>query len=153
VERAATDISRLLEQVLSILHREFTNPRESRPVNMQIQGNIGTPMVDPKLVAQALLELLRNAMQAQPKTGIHVAVRWEGESRRLVIEVHDDGLGMDAYALEHAMDPFFSAKPAGRRLGLGLARARQNALAQGGDIELRSTPDQGTTAVLTLAVP
>jgi putative nucleotidyltransferase with HDIG domain len=153
VERVATDISRLLEQVLTVLHREFTNPRESRPINMQMQGNIGTPMIDPKLVSHALLELLRNAMQAQPKTAIHVAVRWEGESRRLVIEVRDDGLGMDPYTLEHAMDPFFSAKPAGRRLGLGLARARQNALAQGGDIELRSTPDKGTTAVLTLAVP
>jgi signal transduction histidine kinase len=151
-ERTATEIARLVEQTLGTLHREITHPRDLKPIEMHIQGDIGELAVDPKLVAQALLELLRNAMEAQPKSAVRVTVRWERDSKRLVIEVRDDGLGMDAYTLEHAMDPFFSAKPAGRRLGLGLARARQNALAHEGDLELRSTLERGTTAVLTVKV-
>jgi two-component system sensor histidine kinase RegB len=57
---------------------------------------------------------------------------------------------MDAHTLSHATDPFFSAKAAGRQVGMGLSRVAQLAEAHGGRIDLRSTPGRGTTATLTL---
>lgn len=58
---------------------------------------------------------------------------------------------MTPRAREHAFDPFFSEKPAGRGLGLGLTRARQAIEAHGGEIVLASQEGEGTT--VTIALP
>lgn len=57
---------------------------------------------------------------------------------------------MSARALQHAFDPFFSEKPAGRRTGLGLTRARRLVELHGGEIVLQSPPGQGTTVTIIL---
>ena len=62
-----------------------------------------------------------------------------------------EGSVLSAEQLEHACDPFFSARDSGRSRGLGLAKARQYARLHGGDLTLVSTPDHGTTA--TIAIP
>jgi signal transduction histidine kinase len=69
-----------------------------------------------------------------------------------VIHVADDGEGMDGRTLSHAFDPFFSAKPAGRQVGMGLSRAQQLIAAHGGRIDLASQPGKGTTATLILPI-
>jgi len=60
---------------------------------------------------------------------------------------------MSSTALQHAFDPFFSEKPAGRRTGLGLTRARRLAEGMGGRITLRSEMGKGTVATLELPTP
>ena len=69
----------------------------------------------------------------------------------LRILVTDDGDGMDRHTLRHALDPFFSNKPAGRQVGMGLPRAQQLAAAHGGSVGLRS--EAGTGTVATLLIP
>ena len=64
----------------------------------------------------------------------------------------DDGVGMNEETLAHAFDPFYSSRPAGRRTGLGLARARRLVELNGGVIEIDSTPGEGTTARIVLPV-
>ena len=70
--------------------------------------------------------------------------------RTLLIQVTDDGDGMDPHTLRHAPDPFFSAKPAGRQVGMGLPRAQQLAGAHGGSVRLRSEAGRGTVATLMI---
>jgi len=106
--------------------------------------------VDGQMIASALRELLLNAVQANPKTMVHVEMRLIIGERAVLISVVDDGDGMDSHTLTHALDPFFSAKPAGRRVGMGLPRAQQWIVAHGGSLELRSTQSQGTVATFTL---
>ena len=91
-------------------------------------------------------------MQSNPKGAVHLNAFADAESESLVIQVTDDGDGMDGRTLSHAFDPFFSAKPAGRQVGMGLPRAQQLVTAHGGRIDLDSKPDEGTTATLTLPI-
>jgi len=68
----------------------------------------------------------------------------------VVVSVTDHGPGMTPEVLEHALDPFFSHRPAGRGRGLGLSRAYSLTLSNGGRLWLESTPGAGTTVFVEL---
>ena len=61
------------------------------------------------------------------------------------------GAGLTDHVLRHAFDPFFSARPAGRQPGLGLARARRAVEAHGGELTLVNTPGGGALATIWLS--
>jgi C4-dicarboxylate-specific signal transduction histidine kinase len=97
---------------------------------------------DPAMVEQALINLLRNAMDAlagQPAPQVEVDCRLEGE--QVVITVADNGAGVDPALLDRIFVPFFTTKPGGS--GVGLSLVRQIALAHGGQIEALRGPSGG----------
>jgi signal transduction histidine kinase len=79
---------------------------------------------------------------------VHAA--FDPYSSRVVVTVSDDGCGMDEETVKRAFDPFFSSKRAGRRRGMGLAKALRWVEASGGSIRLESRPGAGTRAILLL---
>lgn len=97
---------------------------------------------------QALIALLRNAFDASGADQ-RVTMRIE-EADGLRLEVIDHGRGMDETEKARAGEPFFSTKPAGAGLGLGLFLVRAFADQMGGTFRLRSTPGAGTSAILEL---
>jgi putative nucleotidyltransferase with HDIG domain len=109
-------------------------------------------MVDGGQVAGALAEVIDNALQAtDPKAGrLSVQAAYDPYSARVVVTVTDNGCGMDEATAKRAFDPFYSNKPAGRRRGLGLAKALRWVEASGGSIRLESRPGEGTRAILLL---
>ncbi len=105
---------------------------------------------DPDLLAAAIDELLRNAVEAKGSTHIELRVQTDPSDGRLKIEVRDNGEGLDEHTLKHAFDPFFSCRPAGRQPGLGLSRARRSVDAHGGRITLANGPRGGAVATIWL---
>ncbi|MCX5662657.1 MAG: HDOD domain-containing protein [Planctomycetota bacterium] len=151
--RQQTDMGILLDEALKRVAREVRETRDGgkgAPVDLKIKSKLPVVRLDPDQISQAIAELILNAVQAQPKTGVQVIVQADKTAKQLTIQVVDDGVGMDGHTLAHAMDPFFSSKPAGRRIGMGLPRAQQLVSTHSGWIQLRSAPGVGTTATLTL---
>ncbi len=107
-------------------------------------------LLDRELVSMALAEAITNALEASHGTPVEVRVQSESPDGRLLIEVEDKGTGMSPKTLQHAFDPFYSDKPAGRQTGLGLSRARRLMELHEGEITLRSTPGRGTVATFAL---
>jgi signal transduction histidine kinase len=68
----------------------------------------------------------------------------------LVIDVADDGTGMDRATMRRALDPFYTTKAPGKGAGLGLPLARELAERHGGSLTLRSARGAGTTVTLRL---
>jgi len=145
--RRLTSIESLLPQTIGQIRQDLPLPQRDLPINLCIQNDLPSLSIDQGQISDAVRELLLNAIQAGPATSIQVNVR---AGHDLIIAVSDDGPGMDMHAVSHALDPFFSAKAAGRRAGMGLPRAQQWAAAHGGTIDLRSEQGRGTTATLTI---
>ncbi len=108
--------------------------------------------VDRQQIADALAEILANAIQATAahtgRLSIHAAL--DPYSQCVVVTIVDNGCGMDDHALKHAMDPFFSSRKAGRGRGMGLAKAARWVESNGGSIRLESRPDEGTRVMMLL---
>lgn len=149
-EREPTDLGALLDETV----KQFKSVNERRDRNttfsLKMRGELPTIQADPEQVRGVVRELLNNAAQSNPDSSIQVTAQVEPGGESVVVQVSDDGKGMDPYTLEHAPDPFFSAKTAGRRVGMGLPRARQWLSGHGGRLELRSRLGEGTVATFFL---
>lgn len=106
--------------------------------------------VDPDQLEQALINLVRNAVEASLPGEGAVILGWRVEPDRVVIEVLDEGAGPPAS--DNLFVPFFTTKPGGS--GIGLALARQVAEAHEGGVSLLARTDaRGAVAALWLPLP
>ena len=108
------------------------------------------PMVfsDPEIFEQVLVNLLVNAAHAADKedSWVHVDVFRGGEKgKKLVIQISDNGCGMDKEVKGKIFEPFFTTKPAGKGIGLGLSISSSLINDLGGDIEVESELGKGST--------
>jgi signal transduction histidine kinase len=111
-----------------------------------------TALVPRDSLAQVLLNLVLNGVQAIPAERADglVTVRGEHRQDRVRLTVEDNGCGMTEEVLRRAFEPFFTTKPFGEGTGLGLAVSRGLVAALAGDLRLESRPGAGTHAVLEL---
>ncbi|MFO7303608.1 MAG: ATP-binding protein [Acidobacteriota bacterium] len=114
--------------------------------DVQVPADLPPIHADRTLVSRALTNLIENAVQAMPNGG-RLTISGRLDEGQLVLDIVDTGVGMDAEALEHAFEPFFSTKTGGS--GLGLANARRNIERQGGTVSITSAPGAGTTVRVT----
>lgn len=109
--------------------------------------------IDRALLQRALGNLISNAL-AHCSAGDQVCLAARQEAENVLIEIRDTGPGIPANALPRVFDRFFRADPARSRnsggAGLGLAIVRQIVTLHGGQIQIASEPDCGTTVWLSL---
>jgi signal transduction histidine kinase len=108
---------------------------------------------------QILMNLLTNAVQAVGETGevlIQIDPQTEGNTDDLsdndpvVIEVIDNGRGIDPVNAGRIFDAFFTTKSSGMGAGIGLTLARTIARSYGGELSFSSTLGEGATFRLQL---
>ncbi len=145
-----TDVTLLLDAAVKSVKNRLRTFESKTPISLKCKAGLGLVPIDPHQIGHAVTDLLVNAMQASPKTAVHVMAYLDRKSGDLVIRVTDDGKGMDEYTLLHARDPFYSAKPAGRQMGMGLTRAQLYIAGHNGHLDLRSTPNAGTVATVII---
>jgi len=106
-------------------------------------------------LAQVLVNLLVNACQAIPEgraaeNEVGLAVRAEGG--RVVVEVSDTGAGMSEEVRRRVFEPFFTTRPVGEGMGLGLAVSHGMVTDAGGELEVESAPGKGSIFRIRLPV-
>ncbi len=128
---------------------EALPPTEAARVQVSIDAGEATVYVPPRALRRCLSSLIRNAMDASDSNA-----RVEIEARRtgafMNIAVRDHGVGMSADDLAKAGEPFWTTKPPGKGMGLGLFLVRATLDQIGGRLDLQASPARGTTAIMSL---
>ncbi len=106
-----------------------------------------TVVADAGQIRQVVLNLVSNSCAAISGAGT-VIVRTHAHGDRVVLEVIDDGCGMEETVRRRIFDPFFTTKPTGR--GLGLSALQGIVRSHGGEVQVESEPGQGTTMRVVL---
>lgn len=105
----------------------------------------------PERFEQVIVNLLRNAIDATwSSDGGKVAVSVEKQGDDVVIAVTDNGHGLGELQISDLRTPFFSTKPSGKGMGLGLAISAQIIDEMGGTLHAENTAGGGATFVITL---
>lgn len=124
---------------------DIVQPRADR-VGVRIRDLIESPaelLADRQQIRQVLLNLLINAIDAQPNGGEIVVRVGPAEGRQAMIEVADRGAGIDPDIQERLFEPFISSKETG--IGLGLAVSQRIVDSHGGRITAQNRPGGGAT--------
>jgi len=145
----AVRIEELVDRAL--VQAKARSDQADRTIERTIQ-DVPLVRVDADQVTAALVEVIDNAIQATDgKQGrLSIQAAFDPYSSRVVMTVADNGCGMDEHTVRHAFDPFFSFKPAGRRRGMGLAKASRWIESSGGSIRLESRREEGTRTMILL---
>ncbi len=103
---------------------------------------------------QAIISLIRNACQAledrDPSEGEIRVATFEGWAGGAFITVSDNGVGIPDSDIVRVFDPFFTTRPPGSGLGLGLSVCQHIVTAMGGRLWIESIPGTGTTVTIEL---
>jgi PAS domain S-box-containing protein len=137
------DLHNLLDRKLGFLQASFEN------ANVKLRRGFVAPravvLADEEQLWQAVLNLIRNALDAMPEGGT-LTIRTNCDNDRFELHVADTGQGMTDDQLQQLFVPFFSTKPTGT--GLGLAMTQQIVNEHDGRIRCQSSGGRGTTFTL-----
>jgi CheY-like chemotaxis protein len=151
------DISRQLSIVIDLLSRSL---RGDIQIVSDVPSDLWPIYVDASQLELALLNVGLNARDAMPEGGVlRVTARnflddtkGDPPNRYVLIEIEDNGMGMDDAVKARAFEPFFTTKEIGRGSGLGLSQAYGFTQQSGGRLTLESAVGKGTKVGLLLPV-
>ena len=135
----------LIEKALSICQGQIK--KTVRTIDVGMEENLSPVVSDPGALEQILMAILLNAAQAADKEDSTIRLKactgktWKD---RLVIEIEDNGCGMDKETQERIFEPFFTTKKYGAGIGMGLYKSRNLVEDLGGTITVESRPSQGS---------
>jgi signal transduction histidine kinase len=134
------DLNAALESTLEILRHEIDTHRIVVMKQLQPLPRI---LCRPDKINQVLHSLLLNAVQASEPEGI-VHVRTFGQDDEVVLEVQDEGCGIDSAQLPRIFEPFFTTRAVGSGAGLGLTVSYGIVRDHGGKIDVESEVGRGS---------
>jgi signal transduction histidine kinase len=140
------DLAELLTEVVAA-YRE-PSQRHSIRLEIDLRSQPSFVHADPEMMREAVGALIRNAMEAIGSQGT-IVVSLEPHDQGWQIHVADSGPGLSQQAREHAFDPYYSGREAGRGLGLGLCRVYRVVQLHHGELSLAGGP-AGCVATILL---
>lgn len=118
-ERAPCDVRALIDDILILLRPELQRRRIQAAWNGA--ATIGPVSCDKNLMEQALVNILKNAIEAIGEDGM-IVLGFHHDSRRSVLSIRDSGAGIAESSRAMLFTPFYSTKRDGRGLGLTVVR-------------------------------
>lgn len=144
------DMYELLEEMMQLLRRTLRK-------SIRMEFNCGCSnlfcMVDAGLLQNAIINLCINAKDAMPSGGtISINLKLSEDKNFVLLQISDNGEGIDEKILPHIFEPFFTTKLKHKGSGLGLSMVYGFVQQTGGDIQVTTEKGVGTSFTLTIPV-
>jgi signal transduction histidine kinase len=166
-ELLPVDVNQQIDDVVELTRPRWRDLAQREGISIQIQTELEPelPLLrgDAIELREALINLVFNAVDALTEGGtVTLATLLEDRAgsdrnrppkRQLVIEVRDNGVGMDEETRRRCLEPFFSTKLQRGGTGLGLPMVYGMMQRYQGQLEIESTPGVGTTMRLIFPIP
>lgn len=165
------DLHAVLDRALAVLGDEFA--RANIEVVRDFAPGLPPSLIDEGKLGQVFLNVFTNALHAMPDGGTltvssrvetlaadgveyhageRSGIRFREGEQAMIVEVRDTGTGIAHEDLGKVFDPFFSTKPTGKGMGLGLTVARKIVELHRGCIGIRSLPGRGTAVSMMFRI-
>lgn len=139
-----------IDTILNILYSKY---KERITIHKEYEENL--PMIEAYggQLNQVLMNILDNSIGAIKNEGnIWIKIRTEKDKNKCIIQIKDDGCGMDEETKEKIFNPFFTTKPVGQGTGLGLSISYKIIQSHNGQITVDSILNEGTTFNIELPI-
>jgi len=144
------DVVRVLQGALKMVDCDAADERLR--VTLRPECTSAWSSIPPEGLVFVVLHLVSNAREAAASVDmpqLYIDVNLDGD--RLDIEFHDNGPGLDRDHLQCVFAPFFTTRGGKEgHTGMGLATCHELVRFMGGRMRMQSSPDHGTTVVVTL---
>jgi signal transduction histidine kinase/CheY-like chemotaxis protein len=151
-ETSGVDVARAITTAIKMAEGH-TKPRARVTVEI---GDVPRVLADETRLVQVILNLVVNAAQAIEEGRAdenEIAIRASVSNGHVEIEVRDTGRGIAPEHMDRVREPFFSTKPIGEGIGLGLALCETTVTRYGGSLEIDSKPGSTVVRVRLPAAP
>ncbi len=138
------DLEHLFQQIIN--QQEPVIKQKNIKIKHQSSDDSKHMCVDKAQFHQVLLNLIKNAIEASPSGG-EIKTAFKNIDQKLIFEISNSGDVMDRETLERAFEPFYTTKPKGTGLGLGLVKRVVDE--HGGSVDIQSDSNIGTKFVLS----
>lgn len=141
-------IDEVITNVLNLLNAEFKNKKINVSTHINPQDLI--VFSDKDLLEQVIINLILNSIEAliTIENAQIIINAYSNENNKNIIEITDNGRGIDPEIIDKIFIPFYTTKENGS--GIGLSLSRQILKQQGGNITVRSEKGKGTTMTIKL---
>ncbi len=147
-EYKPTNLNDLINSIIELM--KVKADERKIQLNFKPDDNIQEIEIDPKGIYRCVLNLVSNAIDACEKEGASVTLYTKtSDSNYILIEVEDQGSGMDEETLKSIFQPFFSKKGS-KGTGLGLSVTQKIIQEHGGRIEIDSILNEGSKFTIYL---
>lgn len=150
----ATDLGRVVEQALFLFQLRLR--KENVTLDNHCEAGRWVVWCDANRLEQVLVNLVGNALDAMRDAPQRVlcisAERWAQQPAMVALHVRDSGKGLSDTDLARLFEPFYTTKPSGAGLGLGLAICRDLVAEFRGELRAHNHPDGGACFTLTIPV-
>lgn len=140
-----------LSSIFRSCEQELEPIAQSNEITLKWSSSAGPVLADSMALSRVIMNLASNAVKFSMKGGCVeiIATERDGEA---VIQVIDNGIGIDASNIEHIFERFYQSSDShrGNGIGLGLYLCRRLIEAQNGSINCKSALNIGTTFEITL---
>jgi two-component system NtrC family sensor kinase len=150
--------SRVQETQINDLVKELVALSEQRAkyskitIHTNLENSLPITYLAQSEMQQILLNLINNSVDAMEITGGELTITTYYEEDNIVIKISDTGPGIPEANLSRIFEPFFTTKPVGKGTGLGLSICYGIIQKMGGEIDVESVIDSGTTFYVRLPV-
>jgi PAS domain S-box-containing protein len=151
-EMAQVDINGLVEDVVTLVHREAVGQRVV--VRTQLASELPPALGDRVQLQQVLINLVMNGIQAMAtvtdRARVLVIRTQRHDANQILVAVEDAGIGIESENLDRLFGAFYTTKPDG--MGMGLSISRSIVETHGGSIRATRNSGPGMTFQFTLSL-